>query len=516
MHRPIATPVAALLVLVAFVIGGLFGASVMVAAAVADRRTADSGPTVAGLTAVVLLALAGVFSVLGGTPKASELTPAFASDRGLAAAAALGAGMSALYALVGFALAERERHQPLVSSIDRRSLSRVVVAGVGGISLLSLAIAVRAALAPAPLRVDFAQLVINLRLGDGYTRGVAPALDATALHPPLAPLVAAILPGVVSNVHVLVSALVVLATAGLGARLGGVRGAVGAGLVAAVLPSMWGQQLPEALAALGVTCGVLFAWPDRISAPSAALSGACLALGALSRPEAGLALPVVVVWIAMRSKWNAAPVVACALAAAALMGPWMFWTHDRFGTLLPSTSLGATLAGANLQVTTRGLRIGELDPLPPPPSGVDEGVVDATRRNEGFKRLWSARTPVVVGARIGRAWDLWAPWGVQQARTARGLTTPGSAPGVFVEAAASLVLMVWLWLRRRNWRRLLPFYGLPLAFTLVSALTFGSRDIRSWTAPIVATAVGLVLGDLWRRPLVARSTPVPRSSDVAR
>jgi hypothetical protein len=490
---------AGLLVAVAFLVGGLFGAAVMVIVLRADRSSPGGATALAALGAAVLLALAGVFTVLGGLPLASELTPAFASDRGLAAAAALAAAVCALFSVVALARAEREARPAPAVPMDWQSLTAIGAVVAGGVALGALALGVRVASAPEALRPDFAELVTNLRLGNGYARGVAPALDATALHPPLAPFVAAIFPGIVDHVHVVVSALVVLVTAGLGGRLGGIRGAIGAGLMAALLPSMWGQQLPEALAALGVASALLFAWPEKASVPSAALAGACLGLAALARPEAIVAAPIVVVWMALRTRWNASPVIACAVAAVALMGPWLLWTQDQFGVLQPSTSLGATLAGANAESTTRGARIGELAPLPPPPPGTDEGFLDGTRRRAAIERFWTGRMPVVIAARVGRAWDLWWPASVHDARTARGLTTPGGSPGVVLEAGTSLVLMAWLWARRRDWRRLFPFYAMPAAFTLVSAATFGSRDVRSWTAPLAAAVVGLFLAELARR-----------------
>lgn len=498
-HRPVGRLAGILLLAVGFVIGGLFGLVVMASAVLADRRRPGQGPALAALAATVLLGLAGVSSVVGGTPDASELSPAFAADRELAAAAALAAGVCAVFAVVGAGLSERARRDPVSARIDRRSLTADAVAAAGALVLAALALLVRMALAPEPLRPDFLELVANLRLGNGYVRGVAPALDATAMHPPLAPVVAAIFPGIVKQVHVVVSVLVVLVTAGVGRRLGGIRGAVGAGVTATFLPSLWGQQLPEALAALGVVTAVLSVWPDRPAVTRAALGGSCLAMAALARPEAIVAVPVVVAWMAIRTRWNTPSVIACACTAIVLVGPWLLWTQDRFGVVQPSTSLGATLAGATAPSATRGERIGELDPLPAPPAGTNEGVLDRSRTKAGLERSWTARAPLIVAARVGRAWDLWVPSSIRDARAARGLPTPGGSAGVVAEAGASVVFGAWLVVRRSDWRRLLPFYALPATFTAVSALTFGSRDIRSWTAPFVATAVGLFLAELVRR-----------------
>jgi hypothetical protein len=466
----------------------------------ANRSRPGEATAQTAIAAVALLGLAAVFSVLAGVPKVTELTPGFASDRSYAAAAAQAAGIAMLFVVVAGATAERRRVREPLSRIDTEAAVATGTTILGAVALGALAIAVRLAYAPPPMRVDFAEVVTNLSLGNGYTRGTPPALDPTALHPPLAPVLAAIFPGRLDAVQVLVSSLVVLAVAGLGARIGGLRAAIGAGIIAALLPSLWGLQLPEALAALGVTAGVFFAWPDRATASAAALAGACLGLAVLARPEAVLAIPVVVAWMVLRTRWNAPPVIACALVAMLVVGPWLAWTQTRFGTILPSTSLGTTIAGANVDSVVHGERLGELDPLPPPPSGTNEGFVDSRRRHAGLDRFWTKRTPVVIVARLGRAWDIWSPASVRSAREARGLSTPGGGPGVLLEAAASLILLAWLAARRRDWVRLLPLYALPIAFTLLSAVTYGSRDLRGWTAPIVALAVGSFLAEVARRP----------------
>jgi hypothetical protein len=487
----------------------VFGAAIVGALVVAAHRRVRWHPAA---IAAVLLMFAAALTVLPGLPSAAQVTPRYAEDRHWAASAALAAGMCALVAVWHGARAERALPGRRVARlpVDWARVRQLVVAATPAVVIAVVALAVRIALVPDALRPDFRELVENLRLGNGYARGSGASLEATGLHPPLAPLLAAVLPGLERAALVAVSMATVVTTAALGWRLGGRRGAIAAGASAALLPSLWGLQLPEALAALAVSTAVVLAWPGRPSGVSAALAGLCLGAGALARPEVVLVVPVLVAWLGLASRgggrWGVAPLAALAATAALVLTPWTIWMHEQFGTWLPSTSLGATLLGSNAEPVTSGTRLGELDPLPAPPTGAREGQLDEARRRQGWERLRDQAGPALAAARAGRAWDMWSPEAVVEARDARGLDTPGGSLGVVLEGAASATAFGWLIASRRSWRARLPFYALPIAFTLLSVLTFGSRDLRGWVAPFVATAVGLVLARVVpKRPSRARA-----------
>jgi len=272
--------------------------------------------------------------------------------------------------------------------------------------------------------------------------------------------------------------------------------------VAAVIPSLWGQQLPEALCALFVTLALVFAMPARITRARAVLAGACLGAAALARPEAIVVIPVVVVWLLANLGGRVLGRVALVvMACVALLAPWQVRVHETFGTWAPTTGLGAVLAGASAPVAQHGDAIGTYQPQAPAPLGVAEGRADQADRHLAWHRSWGSHFVLVAGARVLRGWDLWSPASSARARARRGLSLPGGAPGVVIEAAAAAAAAFELLMRRRHWRLVLPLYGLPLMFTLVSAATFGDRQLRSWAAPVVATAAGLAIARLWaRRP----------------
>jgi hypothetical protein len=367
---------------------------------------------------------------------------------------------------------------------------------VGLVGFCIVGVVVRAAFGPPALRLDLVDIVANLRLGHGYARGSGASVEPTAAFPPLAPVLAAVLPGLVQTAVVAVSSITVLVTGLIGWRLGGSKAAVTCAAVAALLPSMWGQQLPEALAALAVTGAVALAWPDRLDVRSGALAGLCLGAAALARPECVVAGAVVVAWMVVARADARAAAVACVLAAATLFVPWQLWVHERFNTWAPSTGLGATLAGANADVVRSGPRIGDIAPRPAAPPGA-EASLDRRRQDDARQKLLQPRTAVVAIARLGRAWDVWPPSQVVHARQARQASTPGGAAGVVLEGAVSVAAIAWLVGHRRLWRPFLPLYGLPMAFTLISLLTFGSRDLRAWTAPFVAVAFGLLVSSMY-------------------
>jgi hypothetical protein len=258
----------------------------------------------------------------------------------------------------------------------------------------------------------------------------------------------------------------------------------------------------------------VLAWPTELTPRRAAGAGVALGAAALARPEALLVLPVVLLWVSLvRGRALGRELAMLAAVALVAVAPWEVHMYRAFDTWLPTTSLGATLEGANRPSARAGTRIGELVPVRAAAADENEGLVDSARRAAGWRALRSHATPVVVGARVLRGWDLLSPSSIRDARAVRGLETPGGPVGVVVEGAASVIAVGWLVMRRREWRRLLPFFLLPAAFTALSAVTFGSRDLRAWVAPLVAVAVASLVARVRRRvPSGARSsTPRPRA-----
>ena len=452
--------------------------------------------------AFVLLVLAAVATTVEAGSVA--LGVAFVDQRPVAAAAARAAGILALVALVTSARTERAgattappRPELLRRTWDRSQLAVVLPYGL----VAAGALVVRMVAATSPLPPGYGPVVASLRAGNGFFTG---------LHPPLAAVVAAFTPGTARAALVVVSALTVVAVMRLAHRLTGRRPALVAGLVAAVLPSFWGQQLPEALAALAVTTAFAVLWPPALDARRAALGGLALAAAALARPEAVLAVPVAVAWMAANGGRallrHASTAVAVAVVAFA---PWQLTLHRAFDTWLPATSLGPTLLGATEGEVLSGRAMGSFRPTSFSRPGGDEGARQRRAMARALRRSADPRLPLVVTARVLRGWDLWPGQAAERAR--RGLPFPGSALGVVVEAGAA-ALTVWGLVRLRpRWRLLLPVFALPVLFTLLSAVTFGDRGLRYLASPGVAVLSGLALAVVRRRAPV--SPPVAGQVD---
>ncbi len=480
-------------------LGGVTG---LLVALLGVAATAREGGYQAARAAFLLLVLAAVATVVEVVPTHSAIGLDFSARRPVAARAAEAAGVLALVALVGFAYTERPRFSAVALPAPERgalptrlrSLSATLPYAVVAL----VAVAVRTQALPTALPPGYGPEVTALQAGGGFT---------TALRPPLATVIAAFAPGTARAALLVVSALTVVAVMRLAGRLAGGRAALLAGLVAAVLPSLWGQQLPEAVGALAVTTALVVLWPPALDVRRAALSGLALAAAALARPEALLVVPVALAWILVSRGRRALPQLAVAGAVGALaFAPWQLWVQRSFDSWLPATSLGPTLAGSTVEEVLSGRAMGSFRPTSFSRPGGEEGARDRKARAEGVRRSLQPRLPLVITARVLRGWDLWPGQGGERAR--RSLPFPGGRPGVVVEVAVA-ALAGWGGSRVRHaWRPLLPLFALPALFTLVSAGTFGDRGLKYLAAPSLALLSGLALALLGeerlRRPGRAR------------
>lgn len=214
-------------------------------------------------------------------------------------------------------------------------------------------------------------------------------LMQTAQHPPLFTIALAVpsalgLQGFLA--HQLWSCLLgtctVVVTGLLGRRLAGPRtGLVAAGL-AAVYPNLWiygGLVAPEALSLLMAALTLLAAyrlWDDP-SMRTAAETGLAAGLAALTRGEAMLYLPLLVVPLVLLLpkpdlSRRLALIAVAALAAGVTVAPWMVYNLARFNhpVLATSNGLDILLVQANCQATYYGPNVGywSLACMPPVPA----------------------------------------------------------------------------------------------------------------------------------------------------
>lgn len=200
-------------------------------------------------------------------------------------------------------------------------------------------------------------------------------------------------------------------------------GLIGAGL-AAVYPALWindGLVMSETLATFAIALVLLLVY-RFIASPcvlNAALIGAACGLAAMARQELLMLFPITIAPVILLARTvdlrrRVVLVGAAVLATVILVAPWVMWNLVRFDRPVTfSTNDGLTLCGANVDRVYYGSQTGlwALDCL-----GFDVPEGDRSVRSEalleyGFDFISDHldRLPVVVMARIARAWSLYAP-----------------------------------------------------------------------------------------------------------
>ncbi len=353
---------------------------------------------------------------------------------------------------------------------------------------------------------------------------------AGADHPPLFVLVLAVFSwlGLDSwSWHAFVTVLIGTATVALTGLF--VRDVFGprVGLIAAALvgvyPFIWindGIVLSEGLSILlvvGVTWLAYRFWRAPGWRPAVGLGVACGA-GMLTRAEAGLFLPLLVLPIIVmsRSSWRQRLVhaVIVGVAAIVMVAPWVGHNLARFNnpTTL-STGFGITLANSNCDDTYYGGSIGFwsfrcIGEVPRGP-GLDQSDDEKFLRQKGRDYIFShkGRLPVVVLARQGRVWNVFQVGqnvafdvGEGRPRWASRLGLVAYYPFMGLAAVGAVAV-------RRRQIPVLPLVA-PLVIVAISAtLAFGQARYRTTAEASIAILAALGVESLWarrRRPDAAR------------
>ena len=240
-------------------------------------------------------------------------------------------------------------------------------------------------------------------------------------------------------------------------------------------------------------------------------------LAALTRAELVLLVPLLAIPAALgadRSAWRArvTTLVVVVVAAVLTMAPWVVCNLVTFDEpTLFSTSDGAVLLGANCDRTYSGRLLGvwSLECSTTVPETRDLSVSAKRQRDEGLDYIGDhlGRYPVVVAARIGRAFDVFRPFQTVDF---------GEREGRPREAAIAGLILYWLMvpfaiagvvLLRRRRTRLWPFLVPISVVVIVVALGYGITRFRVPAEPslVVLAAVGLVAA--WRRWMSPRVQP---------
>jgi 4-amino-4-deoxy-L-arabinose transferase-like glycosyltransferase len=286
----------------------------------------------------------------------------------------------------------------------------------------------------------------------------------------------------------------------LGRRVGGDRIGLLAAVVAAVYPALWmldASVRSESLYLPLIALALLLAYARRF-----VWLGAVIGLAALTRSEALLLLPLLLLFLPRPRLRPALVAVGCCFLVVA---PWLArnWITFNQPTAI-STNEGGLLAGANCHAAYYTELVGTWACFPhnDPAWGENEAVISSHLRSRAFHYAGdhAGRVPAVVGVRVLRVWDLWSPG------SASGLEARIADRHIDAQRAAmaSLYLLVpfavagAVVLRRRG--QPLGILLAPILFvTLVAALSYGSTRFRVAAEPSIVVLASLGFAAGWQR-----------------
>jgi 4-amino-4-deoxy-L-arabinose transferase-like glycosyltransferase len=358
-----------------------------------------------------------------------------------------------------------------------------------------------------------------------YERYAAEVPDAS--HPPLfsAVLAVPVALGVdtwlgLQLVCVAIGTASIVVIALFGRRLAGPSvGLIAAGL-ATLYPAVWAHEalvLAEVLVVLLVPAVLLgaYRYVDRPSVGRAVVLGATVALLSLTRSEFLFLAPVLIVPLVWRrttgeERWRS--LASAAVVGMLLVGPWVTWNVTRFDDpVLMSHQMGQTLAAANCRTTYEDRsQLGYIDYrciiATPTYDRASAGAYDPTGLEElnqeaaiEYGREHADRLPVVVLARVGRAWEVYDP-SHQVSLHEFIQNRPHAVAWATVWFLHPLVALavIGLLVLRRSGRVVWPmvvFFGIT---TVTAAITFGSVRYRAGSDVVVIVLAAVALDSIWQ------------------
>ncbi len=294
----------------------------------------------------------------------------------------------------------------------------------------------------------------------------------------------------------------------LGRRLAGDRAGLIAAGIAAVYPTLIaadGALMSETLYGLLTAASLLAAYRlvDVPGAGRAAVLGALVALTALTRGEALLLLPLVLIPVVWHSgAWRHDGLRAAAVALVAfliVLTPWTARNWIVFNRPVAiATNSGTAVAGANCAVTyASGDHLGGW--YPPcikehPGKNEAEHHAEALKDGVRYADHHLGRLPVVLAARLGRVWSVYKPFAIPEGRSVRVqkvgviaffLLVPFGVAGYFL-------------LRRRGevtWILLAPF----IIVAVTALTTYGNLRFREPAEIALVVLAAIAVDELLRR-----------------
>ena len=381
------------------------------------------------------------------------------------------------------------------------------------VALGALAVRVVAAIATNDHLVQgdamtFHQVAQHLADGQGFRQPFTAA--PTAEHPPGWEVVLAAADRLGANgylAHRMVGALLGTVSVALigffGREVAGARAGLIAAALAAVYPMLWTADvslMSETLYGVLLVGALLAALARR-----AVVLGVLLALAALTRGEAILLVPLLMVPLFFREP----RALAAALVAFALvLAPWTIRNAVTFDApVLISGNANGLWVGANCHDTYYGPLIGywRFQCYTPRRPGEDEAQYYARQRSEGVRylRRHAGRLPAVAGARVLRLLDAWSVGqsvfiNAQEGRAPRPVRWGiWSAWVLMALAVAGTVVLA----RRRA--PLLVVLAPVAMVVLVGAVTYGTTRFRYAAEPSLCVLAAAAL---------ARMAPASRTA----
>jgi Dolichyl-phosphate-mannose-protein mannosyltransferase len=326
--------------------------------------------------------------------------------------------------------------------------------------------------------------------GKGYIR--ADQLGATALHPPLWPLVLSVVSAFSNDavgparttfqdhrmVGVVLGPVMVLLLGLLGRRVGGERVGLASAALGALYPpfiAMDGSTMSETLYGPLMAGILLVAYRvyDRPSWKAAVGFGVLIGLATLTRAETLILLVLLGAPLASHAGAGRRLKIGAAMAAASVVviSPWVIRNLADFHSLTLSTNEGGALLGANCARTYNGGKDLGYWTFTCVPGRSDLNEADQSdlyrRMAFDYARGHADRLPVALAVRFLRVWGLYQPFRP---------TAEAQPPWVFRVGAATyllvLALAVWGFVLIRRRRQTVWILLTPIALVCLIGLVF--------------------------------------------
>jgi 4-amino-4-deoxy-L-arabinose transferase-like glycosyltransferase len=287
-------------------------------------------------------------------------------------------------------------------------------------------------------------------------------------------------------------------------------GLIAAG-IAAVYANLWindGMLLPEPMAALTMVLVLVaaYAFWKRPRWGTAIWLGLALGAAALSRGEVVFLAPLLtlpLVWGMRQFSWRRRIefLATAAVAMIVLVGPWVGYNMSRFkDPVFMTDHWGTVLENASCHDTYFGQFRGwyQLCDLHHYPG--DASQEDTVLRKEALRymRAHLGALPGVMGARVGRLWDVYKPSQTLFLNSVlEGRTKKASRLALWQYYVLMPPALAGLVVLRRRRVPIMPLIAPAIVVTIAAALTYGVLRYRVTVEPGIVLAAAVSIDVVW-------------------